>query len=97
MSWVGRKLNRFVTWMISPEFEQDVHKVQLLVVRSCRFLPTVASVAALLANPALLGVTAVAGAICAAVSNTKSLNTLMSGGEQLQPEVDGVIVEGEFI
>lgn len=69
-----------------------VAKVRALTEKICAFLPTASSVAAMLAanNPAVSGVTAIANAICEAVSR-KSM-----APDAACPMVNGVCVEGDF-
>lgn len=77
---------------------EEVTKIQAGAVRLCGFLPTVDTVLALLstANPTVATASIIAKKICAAVTNAKSVSTLM-GGEMPKPMVDGIVIEGEFI
>lgn len=94
MSWI----NRLLAWLSSEQFDDDVHKVQVAVVRSCRFLPTAATVANIFAagNPAVVTTTAVAAAICAAV-DSKRLSFVNMGRIYAPMRVGKVLVEGEFV
>jgi hypothetical protein len=76
--------------------DSQVKDVQAAAVKACGFLPTASSVAAILSagNPAVTGVTAVATAICAAVTKVAPQ---ARGLEQECPRVNGVCVEGEFV
>lgn len=74
----------------------NVKAVQAATTKACSYLPTVASVSAMLTanNPTVIGVSAIAGAICNAV--TKPPNVLGLKAEEC-PEVNGVCVEGDFV
>lgn len=69
--------------------------VQVLVEKTCSFVPTASSVAAMLAanNPAVQGTVAIATAICAAVTR-KSVTP--GDGSDCYGTVNGVCVEGKF-
>lgn len=75
-----------------------VHEVQLLLVKSCTFLPMATSVAAILTggNPALATVAGAANAICQAAKAAKSVGNI-AAGEPLKPMVEGVEVEGSYL
>lgn len=81
-------------WATGPSFDDDVQKVRDLTVKVCGFLPTVGTVLAILkaSNPAVMGVVAVAAAICEAVK-PKPVAALAA----LPPAVNGVKIEGEFV
>lgn len=72
----------------------NVKAVQSATTKACSYLPTVASVSAMLTaiNPAVAGVAAIAGAICSAVK-PKALGFKSDAC----PKVNGVCVEGEFV
>lgn len=76
----------------------EVKSVQEKVVALCGFLPTATSVAAMLGAPgaAITGVSAIATAICQAVSATRvvTLANLKSAG---YGTVNGVPIEGDWI
>ena len=83
------------------KFDSQIAAVQAASAKICKFLPTAASVAAILTagNPAVTGVAATAAAICAAVTVSNPV-TLFGMGETKPkecPKVNGVCVEGEFI
>ena len=68
--------------------------VQAAAVQACGFLPTAATVAGILtASPYLATATAVASAICAAVTPTKSASKLGAA----VPMVNGVVVHGKWV
>lgn len=94
MSW-WKTLLSWVGWG-STELDGQVSKVQVLTVKLCKFLPTASSVAAILTanNPAVVGVSAVATAICGAV--TRRSHSLL-GDAAPKPEVNGIVVEGEYV
>ena len=95
MTMVGRWWNKVWFWITGPSFDEDVEKVRLATVRCCGFLPTVGSVAAILSagNPSVLGVTAVAAAICEVVKAHKW--TLVQAGGP--PTLNGIIIEGDWV
>jgi hypothetical protein len=97
MTLVGRWFTGFWNWVIGPSFDEDVEKVRLATVRCCGFLPTVGSVAAILSagNPTVLGVTAVAAAICQALT-ARSRRTTAQLITPL-PQVNGIVIEGEWV
>ena len=78
----------------------DVKAVQDKVASLCGFLPTAASVAAMLGAPgaAVTGVTAIATAICQAVSAARAAPGLtLARFNTGYGQVNGVPIEGEFI
>lgn len=95
MTFVGRWLDKFITWLTGPSFDEDVESVRLLTVRLCGFLPTASTVTNIIAvgSPALLTATAIASAICVAVSSRKS----SMGLAELPVTVGGVVIEGDFV
>lgn len=72
---------------------QIIAAVQQQAVLACSFLPTASTVAGILAagNPALTAASAVAQAICAAVSVTSA-----RVGTASPPVVAGVVIHGKF-
>jgi hypothetical protein len=91
---------RFVNWVISPEFDQDVEDIRLATVRLCGFMPTVATVVNILAlgRPTMLAATGVATAICVALTRKKQEQA--SGVATLvdtPPMIEGVVIEGEWV
>jgi hypothetical protein len=70
----------------------DVEEVRLIAVQVCGFLPLVESVAEIIAagNPALATGSAVANAICAAVTRASAIRGVI-------PVVNGVPVKGRFV
>lgn len=87
-------LKPLLAWFGTAEGD-DVEKIRDRVTAMCGFLPTAASVAAMLAasNPTVTGVIGIASAICQAVSPKPGLTLI---GNKT-PTVNGVPVEGEFI
>jgi hypothetical protein len=87
-----------VPWFLSM-FGHDprVKKVQELVVASCNFLPTAASVAAMLSasNPIVTGVVAIATAICQAVTAGRA--QALVGTVPTWGSVNGIAIEGDFV
>jgi phage-related minor tail protein len=96
---VGDVLGRITDWVLSWwGGDPRVEMVREKVAATCQFLPTVASVAAMLSasNPAVVGVAGIAQAICAAVQASRK-NTMV-GLADLGPEigtVNGVPIEGD--
>lgn len=83
-------------WATGPSFDDDVSKIRDLTVKVCGFLPTVGTVISILkaSNPAVMGVVAVATAICEAVKPKPAATV---GLLTLPPAVNGVPIEGEFV
>lgn len=83
---------KFWTWLNSEALEDQVDAVMDLVVEKCHFLPTAASVAAMLtaSNPAFVGVVAVATAICNALASKRV------GLLRYAPTVNGVEIDGTW-
>lgn len=81
-------------WLFKSD-DPRIKQIQDKVIASCGFLPTAASVAAMLAatNPTVTGVVAIAQAICqvATASRYPKLASVNSG------TVNGVPVEGDWI
>ena len=75
-----------------------VKAIQDETVKLCSYLPTVNSVSAIISagNPAVIGVSAVANAICTAVINWKTAQATPNSFATECPKVNGVCVEGEF-
>jgi len=90
--------------MLSSCGANQVEQVRAYTVQICRFLPTVASVTAIInaANPNAAGAMHIATAICAAVSQessiiwTPSIMPVQDAPKDC-PKVNGVCVEGEFV
>lgn len=76
----------------------DVKAVQDKAVALCGFLPTAASVAAMLAasNPIVTGVIGIATAICQAVSASQAPGLSLTSMRGLGT-VNGVPIEGSFV
>jgi len=74
--------------------EDIVAQVQKTTAQICSFVPTAATVAALVSggNPTIVSATALAQAICAAVTRPKA----RAKGAAI-PTVNGVAIEGRFI
>ena len=72
-----------------------VAQVQAIAQAACAFVPTAATIIAIVAkgNPALATAAEMATAICAAVAPKPAARLLGA----LAPSVDGVIVEGHFV
>ena len=72
-----------------------VDEVIETTVDACGFLPTAATVANIIAagNPSMMTATAIAGAICAAVTPKPPIMGLM----EAVPMVNGVPIEGHFV
>ena len=75
----------------------SITDVQNDAVLACSFLPTAATVANILAagNPILVTAEAVAQAICAAITPTKTTAKLR--GNMVLPEVNGVVIQGSWV
>jgi hypothetical protein len=73
----------------------DVTTIQQDAVLACGFLPTVGTVANIIAvgNPLLATAEAVAAAICAAVAPAKASGRLGA----VAPQVNGVTIHGRFV
>jgi hypothetical protein len=89
---------RLATWLVSPGFDEDVETIRLATCRLCRFFPTAATVANILAigNPALMTASAIAGAICAAVTRKQNQQAFGLVGRNAPPTVEGIVIEGEW-
>lgn len=94
MTWF-RNLWNWLKGIDASKIADEVVKVQALTARTCAFVPTAASVAAMLTagNPAVVGVGAVAMAICKAISSKAAVKGVI----QPRPMVNGVEIKGEFI
>jgi hypothetical protein len=105
MTLVGRWVSSFWNWIVGPEFDDDVKKIRLATERTCGFVPTVATVASIItaANPTVVGVAAIALAICQAVTRHKMAVSLYSigdfDGEKITapPTLNGIVIEGEWV
>lgn len=101
-AWLKQWLNPFHWFKTEPD--KAVSAVIRAVEMMCGFVPTVASVTAMLGapNPAVVGVGAVALAICRVVTAYKGGTTAMaraagSPGTSLPPPyVNGIPVEGKW-
>jgi hypothetical protein len=97
MTLVGRWVSSFWNWIVGPDFDEDIEKIRLATERCCGFVPTVGTVASILtaANPTVVGVSAIALAICHALT-ARSRRT----AAQLitpMPQVNGIVIEGEWV
>ena len=96
---IAAAITGIIPWFLSMfGHRDDVKAVQDRVVSTCGFLPTAASVAAMLSagNPVVTGVVGIATAICQAVSASVSAPGLTLIGNK-PGTVNGVVIEGEFI
>lgn len=96
MSWFTGWFTAFARWWSG--IDGKVKQVQELTVKACKFLPEAASVAAMLtaSNPAVVGVVAIANAICVIVNRPTPVVNLYGGGVD-DFTVNGVVVEGEWV
>lgn len=89
-------------------FPFSVAGIQAAAVAACKFLPTAATVANVLAgaNPAVATAESIASAICAAVVTTTSVTATPAGAQGLfaapatparVPMVNGVVIKGKFV
>jgi hypothetical protein len=104
MTMVGRWVSSFWNWIVGPDFDADVEKIRLATERTCGFVPTVATVASILtaANPTVVGVAAIALAICQAVTRRQYkmaawLHTPEITDFPSHETVNGVLIEGEWV
>lgn len=90
-----------IPWILSLfGHRDDVKAVQEKVVGMCGFLPTAASVAAMLSagNPVVTGVVGVATAICQAVTAAQQQPGLaLASFKNGFGTVNGVPIEGDFV
>lgn len=95
MTMVGRWWESLWTWITGPSFDEDVEKVRLACVRCCGFMPTVSCVASILSagDPAVVGASAVAIAICDVVKAHKW--AFVQAGDP--PTLNGVVIEGDWV
>jgi len=100
MNVISDFIDRISAWLLSwfgsdPRVEQIRSKVS----EACDFLPSVASVAAMLAaaNPTVTGVVGIATAFCRAVkaSRARSVSQLVGVGRKPIGTVNGVDIEGD--
>lgn len=94
MDWITSLVN----WLFGYKDQSKlIAQIQASTVKLCGFLPYAGTVAQLLsANPAVAVANTIATKICQAVSSSRSTATLLGDAKPL-PEVDGVIIEGEFV
>jgi hypothetical protein len=91
---------RFIDWVVSPAFDQDVEEIRLATARLCGFLPTVATVVNILAlgRPTMLAATGVATAICVAITKKKQEQaTGVAALLDTPPMIEGIVIEGEWV
>jgi hypothetical protein len=98
MNWIDSFFHWLATWFSSAPEGSTVAKVQAATVKACGFLPTAETVVALipLQHPAKDMAVLLARKICTAVTKSYTASRTM-GEPKLLPEVDGVIIEGEYI
>jgi hypothetical protein len=98
MTLIGRWVDKFWGWLTGPGFDEDVEEIRLATCRLCRFFPTAATVANILSagNPALMTGTAIAAAICAAVTRKQNQQAFGLIGHKEPPMVEGIVIEGEW-
>jgi len=82
---------------VSENVSAVIEQVRQVAVATCGFLPTVETVAAIISagNPLVSGASAIATAICAAVSSIPPRTAGKRGGAV--PTVAGVVVHGRFV
>lgn len=100
---IADAVGRLGDWVLSwfggdPRVEQ----IRSRVAATCQFLPSVASVAAMLSasNPTVTGVVGIATAICAAVTAQKKQLGLVAATlleDKPLGTVNGVPIEGDFL
>ena len=75
-----------------------VKQIQDETVKLCAYLPTANSVAAIVsaANPAVVGIGAVANAICTAMINWQTDQKTINSFATECPKVNGVCIEGSY-
>lgn len=98
MNAISELINSIVKFVLQFFGDRDdVKKVQARVVAMCGFLPSAASVAAMLSagNPAVVGVIGVATAICQAVSAQEEFKGITAYSST--PTVNGVPIEGDWV
>lgn len=92
--------------LVPDEYADEIAAIQAGTVQLCKFLPTDASLRAMLASvdPAVAGVQAIIGAICErvlAVAPEVAPNSLILQPYKLescpQGEINGVCIEGDFV
>jgi hypothetical protein len=99
MNAITELVSQLVGWVLSFFGDDErVKKVQELVVVGCGFLPTAASVAAMLAapNPVVTGVLGVATAICQAI-NRPPIQLVALADFPILGEVNGIPIDGDFV
>lgn len=91
-------LSKLWDWFKGPTVGDDIEGVRDACLLCCGFVPTVGTVAAILTanNPAVVGVTAVAVAICNAVSDHEGAMKIGSTLMEIPPMVNGVVIEGTW-
>jgi hypothetical protein len=93
MNWLTWAWN----WLFGNSDSELIKEIRDEAVRLCGFLPTIETVAALIAvNPVVTTGFAIARRICQAVTKTYAASRVM-GGDTLKPVVDGVVIEGHFV
>jgi hypothetical protein len=92
-SWLALKF-----WMAGVDLHANIETIRNTTAEICGFLPTVQTVVNILSlgNPALSAVGAVATAICKALTQAKAAQGI-TGGDKPVPEVEGVVIEGEWL
>lgn len=95
MTWVNKVKDWFRYWFV----DDPIEIARVTTVQLCGFLPTVDTVTKILAvgNPSLNTGISVAYAICAAVSHFKAKQAFVGTTPDAAPQVDGVMVEGEWV
>jgi hypothetical protein len=103
MTLVGRWIGKFMSWVTGPSFDDDVEKIRLATERLCGFVPTVGTVASILtaANPTVVGASAIAMAICQAVTRRQRMLAAWASDPNITDfpshgMVNGVLIEGEW-
>lgn len=77
----------------NSKFDEQVANIQSITVKTCKYLPTAATVAAILTsgNAVVTGATTIATAICSAVSAKQQ--ALIDSC----PMVNGICIQGEYV
>lgn len=77
----------------NPTTENQVDQIIAITMQVCKFVPTAATVAALLGQPGFVSALEIANGICGAVKAPSQLRR----GAVVQPSYRGVRIEGRFI
>lgn len=90
---IGGAVAKLRQWWLGRDLMEDIYAVQTIVLRSCKYLPSVAGVAALLGSPTGMTAAALAMVICDEMKRAQGRIGFLGSSDKQQVIVDGVVID----